>query len=180
MLTITVPGIELFDEEHQEFKNSPGYVLDLEHSLVSLSKWESIYEKPFLGTAEKTTEEIFGYIIAMTLTPDVPSEVFNRLSNENLEAINKYLDAKMSATWFSETSKTNRNREIITSELIYYWMFTLRVPIECECWHLSRLFTLLRIYDVKNSKPKRLSRSEAAAQRRELNAQRKRQLGTNG
>ena len=102
MLTITVPGVELFDEVSKEFKTTTDFVLNIEHSLVSLSKWESKYEKPFLGREQKTNAEVIGYIQCMTLTPDVPSEVYRRLSSENLEAVNTYINAKMTATWFAE------------------------------------------------------------------------------
>jgi len=180
MLTILVPGVELYDEANELFTNDDGFVLELEHSLVSLSKWESIFEKPFLGKDSKTTEEIFAYIQAMVLTPDVPQEVFNRLSKENLEAINTYIEAKRSATWFNDTPNAPRSREVITSELIYYWMITFNIPVEFENWHLNRLFTLIKVCNVKSAKPKKMSRAEIASRNRELNAQRKAQLGTTG
>lgn len=180
MLTIVVPGIDLYDEVREEFTNAEGFTLELEHSLVSLSKWESIFEKPFLGKEDKTTDEVLGYVKAMILTPDVPPDVFDRLSKENVEAINKYIDAKMTATWFSDRPNSARNREVITSELIYYWMVSLNIPFECQHWHLNRLFTLIRIFNIKNAKPKKMSRSEMAARNRELNAQRRAQLGTTG
>jgi hypothetical protein len=180
VLTIVVPGIELYDEVREEFTNAESFTLELEHSLVSLSKWESLFEKPFLGKEEKTTEEVFAYVKAMILTPDVPENVLVRLSDENVKAINKYIDAKMSATWFTETPNAPRSREVITSELIYYWMISLNIPLECQYWHLNRLFTLIRVFNIKNSKPKKMSRSEMAARNRELNAQRRMQYGTKG
>jgi hypothetical protein len=180
MLTVTVPGTEMFDETTQEFVTVGDAVLELEHSLVSLSKWEQIYEKPFLGQAEKTTEEVFEYVKCMTLTPEVPEEVFHRLSEENLSAINTYLEAKMTATWFHEAPGAPRTRETVTSELVYFWMITFQIPFECQYWHLNRLFTLIRVCNVKNAKPKKMSRSEIAARNRELNARRKAELGTTG
>jgi hypothetical protein len=180
MLRITVPGVEHFDDSTQEFITRGDVVLELEHSLASLSKWESKYEKPFLGDSEKTMEEILGYIKAMTLTPEVPEEVFHKLSEENFTAINEYIDAKMSATWFHDAQPAPRSRDIITAEIIYYWMITFQIPFECESWHLNRLFTLIRVCNIKQSKPKKMSRSEMAARNRELNAQRKSQLGTRG
>jgi len=180
MLTIIVPGVEMFDEKSQEFITVDDVTLDLEHSLVSLSKWESKYEKPFLGKVEKTTEEVIGYIKAMTLTPNVPDEVYLKLSEQNINAINEYIDAKMSATWFNEAPGAPPSREVITSELIYYWMVTFQIPFECEHWHLNRLFTLIRVCNVKSAKPKKMSRAEIAARNRELNAQRRAQLGSKG
>ena len=180
MLTIVVPGVEMFDDLTQEFVTKDDVTLELEHSLVSLSKWEQIYEKPFLGKSEKTAEEVLGYIKAMTLTLEVPEEVFHKLSEDNLKAINAYLDAKMSATWFSEAPGAPPSRDVITSELIYYWMVTFQIPFECETWHLNRLFTLIRVCNIKQAKPKKMSRSEIAARNRELNAQRREQLGTKG
>lgn len=180
MLTITVPGPEeLFDDAKQEFVTSGNVVLELEHSLVSLSKWEAKYEKPFLG-GDKTADEILGYIQAMILTPNVSEEVIQRLSNENMEAINKYIDSRMSATWFSEAPGAPKSRDVITSELVYYWMTVFHIPFECETWHLNRLFTLIRICNIKQAKPKKMSRGEIAARNRELNAQRKAQMGTTG
>lgn len=180
MLTIKVSGIEMFDEASQEFVTHGDVVLELEHSLVSLSKWESIYEKPFLGKTEKTSEEIIGYVKAMTLTPEVPEETFLRLSEANIGEINNYIEAKMTATWFNEAPGAPPSREVITSELVYYWMTVFQIPFECETWHLNRLFTLIRVCNVKSAKPKKMSRSEIAARNRELNAQRRQQLGTKG
>lgn len=180
MLTIIVPNVEMFNEQSQEFVTKDDVTLELEHSLVSLSKWESKYEKPFLTKEERTNEEILGYIKCMTLTPDVPDSIYSKLSEENITAINEYLDSKMTATWFSEAPGAPQSRDIITAELIYYWMITFQIPFECERWHLNRLFTLIRVCNIKQAKPKKMSRSEIAARNRELNAQRKAQFGTRG
>ncbi len=180
MLTIIVPGTEMFDETKQEFVTEGDITLELEHSLVSLSKWESKHEKPFLGQTEKSTEEVLDYIRVMTLTPNIAPEVYLNLSEANIKAINSYIDARMTATWFSDPPGAPASRDVITAELIYYWMITFQIPFECENWHLNRLFTLIRVCNLKQAKPKKLSRAEMAARNRELNAQRRAQLGTKG
>lgn len=180
MLTIVVPGVEMFDDRSQEFVTHHDVTLELEHSLVSLSKWESKHEKPFLGKAEKTSEEVIDYIRCMLLTPDVPEKVIEKLTEENIIQINQYIDAKMTATWFNEPPGAPQTQSVITAELIYYWMTVFQIPFECEHWHLNRLFTLIRICNIKQAKPKKMSRAEIAARNRELNAQRRQQLGTKG
>jgi hypothetical protein len=180
MLTIVILGTEMFDETKQEFVTEGDITLELEHSLVSLSKWESIYEKPFLGTKEKTTEEVLEYIKVMTVTPNIPPEAYLNLSESNIQAINDYIDSKKTATWFNDPPGAPASRDVITAELIYYWMIVFQIPFECENWHLNRLFTLIRVCNLKQAKPKKMSRAEVAARNRELNAQRRQQLGTKG
>ena len=179
MLRITV-GDEYFDEEKEEFTLKNEVVLELEHSLVSLSKWESKYEKPFLKDDEKTVEETLGYVEAMLLNPNISPEVLNKLKEEDILKIHEYINSKQTATWFNHLKKPPPSTEIITAEVIYYWMFTAGIDIQCENWHLNRLITLIKVFDVKNEKPKKMSPSETAAHRRELLAKRRAQYNTRG
>jgi hypothetical protein len=180
MLTLEVPLSESFNEETKKFVPGEVFVLELEHSLASLSKWESHFEKPFLGKGEKTTEETIWYIKAMTLTPDVPDEIYDKLSGKNLRSIIDYIDAKMTATTITEHGPQTKNTEIITAEIIYHWLVALQIPFECQYWHLNRLLTLVKVCNLKNSPPKKVGRKTAAQQQRDLNAARRAQLGTRG
>lgn len=180
MLRVVIEGDESFNEETSTFETVDDIIIDLEHSLLSLSKWESIYNKPFLSSVDKTSEEIFGYLKAMLVTPNVDPDVIYKCSQKNIDMIQEYIDSSQSATTFGMMPERRGPGEVITSELIYYWMVAFNIPFECEHWHLNRLFALIRICNIKNSKPKKMSRSEMAARNAELNAQRRAQLGTRG
>lgn len=181
MLVLKLDGDEFFDEANQEFVNFPSRTLRFEHSLVSLSKWESIHQIPFLDGKTRTPDEIASYIECMFLDGELSEEDKIRMqTNENLSSIIQYIESKQSATTFGLMPQSRGRREIITSELIYYWMVAYNIPFECQTWHLNRLFSLIRICNVKQSKPKKMSRSELAAQTRSLNEQRRRELGTTG
>jgi hypothetical protein len=180
MLKLIVPGDEYFDESTSTFETVGDFELELEHSLISLSKWESRFQKPFLSTGEKTPFEILAYVEAMILTPIYPDDIFVRFNQQNIDRINGYIESKESATTFGTMPEHKGRGETVTSELIYYWMVAFNIPFECERWHLNRLFALIRICNIKNSKPKKMSRSEIAMRNRELNAQRKAQYNTTG
>lgn len=179
MLTIRIPSVEMWDEKSEQFVYMPETTLDLEHSLVSLSKWESKWEKPFLSSKDKTEEEVSDYIKCMTLTPNVNPVIYTCLTADNITAITDYINASMTATTFSDAS--NRpGREIITAELIYYWMIALNIPFECQEWHLNRLLTLIKVCNIKNAPPKKRSKRDIMSRNAALNAARKKQLNTRG
>lgn len=186
MLEIIIPAqpdTELFDEEKMEFIKVPGnkeYKLQLEHSLVSLSKWESKWCKPFLSKNGLNEEETIDYIRCMNKTQNVPPEVFNNVSDENIKLVTEYINAPMTATWFSETKKGKANSETVTAELIYYWMIALNIPFDCQKWHLNKLLTLIQVCNIKNEPPKKMSKRAIMSRNAALNAARKKQLNTRG
>lgn len=178
MLQIVVPiSPEGWDEAKQEFVEPIFQTLRLEHSLVSLSKWESKWCKPFISDTEITSEETLDYIKCMTLTQNVPPEVYEHITNDNIKQVTDYINAPMTATTFAkEENKKTINGEKITAEIIYYWMIALNIPFDCRKWHLNSLLTLIRVCSKKNEPPKKMS----AAERRALNASRKKKHNTKG
>lgn len=186
MLQITVPATEsdeLWNEEITEFVSIPAQkeqTLRLEHSLVSLSKWESRWRKSFFSKTEKTNEEVVDYIRCMTLTKNVDPNIFTRLGSDNIRKINEYIEAPMTATVFSDNKTGSSSREVITSELIYYWMIALNIPFECQKWHINRLLTLIRVCEIKSQPPKKMSRREIMTRNASLNAVRRKQLNSRG
>jgi len=181
MLKLTFKPIEKYDELTNTFQYSDECVITLEHSLVSLSKWESKWHKPFLTKDEKTLEEIIDYIKCMTITKNVDEDVYSRLTNEHLQAVRDYIENPMTATTFSNLQEGRKiNREIITSEIIYYWMTFFNIPFECEKWHLNRLLTLINVCNIKNSPPKKMGKKEIYQRNKALNMARRKALNTGG
>ena len=180
MLEITIPAVEKWDELNQEFIYTKAQTLRLEHSLVSLSKWESKWNKPFLSKQDKTQEEILDYIKCMTTTQNVDPDIYKCLTIDNMMEIKNYIEAPMTATTFTKDKNGKANREIVTSELIYYWMIALNIPFECQKWHLNRLLTLVQVCNIKNQPPKKMSKKEIMSRNAALNAARRQQLNTKG
>lgn len=174
MLNVVVESQELWDDEKQEFVDTKPITLQLEHSLVSLSKWESKWEVPFLSDDKLTDEQTLDYVRAMNLTPGVPDEVFDTLSSVTLTQINEYIRKKMTASTITEAPSKNTKKEVITAELMYYWMVALNIPWEAQHWHLNRLIMLVRVINAKNTpaKSNRVGKAEQLRSRAELNRQR--------
>lgn len=179
MLTLTIEPVEAYDESKEEFITSKGAVLLLEHSLVSLSKWESKWCKPFLArTEDKTFEETIDYISCMTITQNVDYNIYHTVSDKNIRDVNNYIDQPMTATVIRK--QIGGSREIITAEIIYYWMIALSIPFECQKWHLNRLLTLINVCNIKNGPQKKMSPKEIMRRNADLNAARRKQLNTRG
>lgn len=180
MLTIEVPITpEGWDEKKQEFVDAKTQTLQLEHSLVSLSKWESKWKKSFCSSKNITNEEMLDYIKCMTITRNVDPDVYNHLTPTNVKQVRDYIDDPMTATTFPK-ERGGHSKEIITSELIYYWMIASQIPLECEKWHLNRLITLIRVCSIKNTPPKKRSKRDIMSQNVALNAARRKQMNTKG
>ena len=182
MLPITIPPQELFNEKTYEIIEIKGGTIQLEHSLMSLSKWERKWKKPFLSRRNnKNSEEFLDYIRCMTITQNVNEMLYFGLTNENYIEIAKYIEDPMSARPMVDLPSKGR-REIITSELIYYCMFTYNIPKECEKWHLNRLLNLINLFIDKNTNPKKRRRVTQSdmIERRKLNEERKKMFNTKG
>lgn len=177
MLEIHVDSEEMY-QDGVGFVKIDAYDVTLEHSLVSLSKWESKWEKPFMGNEELTDEEVISYIRCMVVEGELPDRFELTIGEENLSRISSYINAKMSATFFNDRSSA-RGKDVITSELIYYWMIAMNIPFECQYWHFSRLMTLIQVCEAKNN-PKKMGRQELMARQRELNNQRRKQMNSRG
>lgn len=179
MLRITVPETESFDELSGEFVYTKAQSLALEHSLVSISKWESKWHKPFLSVKEFTVEEFSDYVRCMTITQNVDPGVYQNLTLDNISEINKYMEESMTASWFSK-DQTNHSRDVITSEIIYYWMISLNIPFECQKWHINRLLTLIRVCDEKGKPKKNMSTAAILNRNKALNQARRAKYNSKG
>lgn len=184
MLKIVIPGIELYDEEKEEFINTKPQTLHLEHSLVSLSKWESKWNKPFLTKDNKTYEETIDYIRCMTITQNISQDTYRLLTHENIQQVNDYIELPMTATVINKQQKRANKEiitaEIITAEIIYYWMISLNIPFECQKWHLNRLLTLINVCNIKNQPSKKMSKRDILNRNKALNKARRETLNTKG
>lgn len=179
MLKISIPSRTLWDEANEVFIQVKGADLTLEHSLVSLSKWEMRWKKPFLGT-ERTREETIDYIRCMTISQNVDPSVYMYIDNRIIRQVNDYINDPMTATWFTEEKNKPRTQKKITNELIYYWMIASGIPFECQKWHLNRLLTLIRVCELKNAPTKKMSKKNTLSQNAAINAQRRKARGTRG
>lgn len=184
MLTIKIKAAEYFVESKNQFINVEERDLHLEHSLASVAEWESKWKKPFLSDTPKTLEESIDYVRCMTLDKDVNEDTYYGITNTMMDKVNTYIGESMTATWFGDADKKIRSKttrkETVTAELIYYWMITYNIPMECQFWHLSRLITLIRVFNVKNTPPKKLGKKELMARNRALNEARRKQLNSKG
>ena len=180
MLKIFVRGRELFDEKTQSFISAKDTTLQLEHSLISLSKWESKWHKPFLKNEQKTEEEVIDYIRCMTITQNVEPDVYYCLSEKYLLEVKNYMEDPMTATWFREDKNPKSRQKTVTAELIYYWMFSLGIPLDWEKRHLNRLLTLIRVCNNENAPKKKMSKRDLYSQNASLNEARKRKWNTTG
>lgn len=179
MLRITLP-VEMWDEGKQEFVYLPGQTLEMEHSLASLSKWESKVGKPFLTKEGKTNEETLEYLKCMMLTPDVSDDVYDHLMRHKLPMIDEYINSSMTATILPPNRGRKGRPETVTAELIYYWMIAMQIPSEYEYWHLNKLITLIGVCNVKNSPAKKRSSDEILRDQMALNEERCKKLNSKG
>lgn len=179
MLIIEVPANELFNEATEEFINTKKQVLQLEHSLISISKWESKWHKVFLSKTPKTNEQVIDYVRCMTINANVEPQVYSALTSQNLMDIDRYINDPMSATFFAK-EKESPGGEPMTSELIYYWLVHFQIPWEVEKWHLNRLLNLIRIAKMKTSTKNKRSKRDIMSQNAALNAARREAWGTSG
>lgn len=180
MLEISLPAMEIYNASLNKFVDLPAQTLQLEHSLISLSKWESKWKKAFLANTPKTQEEVLDYIRCMTITRNVDPIRYQCLPTTVYDQIRQYIDDPMTATTIRDVKGKSAKREIVTSEIIYYWMVTLNIPFECQKWNLNRLITLIRVCEIKNGGGQKMPKKDIYAQNRALNAARLAKRGGKG
>ena len=180
MLELRVPGQEFWDDEKEEFTYGKDVVLQLEHSLISISKWEAKHHKAFLTKRINSQDEMNDYIRCMVINRNVDPTVFSRLTVENLQDINEYIENPMSATYLGNDRETGGPKDTITSELIYYWMITYNIPAEYQKWHINRLMALINVCSRKSSPGKKMPNRTILQKNAALNAKRRAMLGTKG
>lgn len=180
MLTVTIPDNELWDDLKGEFIQVKRQTLQLEHSLVSLHKWESRWHKPFISEAKKTYEETVDYIKCMTITQNVDQNVYEYMPKTVFDDVDKYINESMSATTFTEDVNALKNRDVVTAEIIYYWMVSYQIPYECRKWHLNQLMSLIRVCNIKNAPQKKMSMKEIMSRNKKLNDERKKKFNSHG
>ena len=181
MLEIRIDGKEFWNQEKEEFVNTKGITLRLEHSLISISKWEAKYKRPFLSDGPKTLQETYDYIAFMSLDRNVSMTELEGITEEDYKKILDYIHDPMTATKISNNAKNKQSsNHVLTSEEIYYDMTALNIPFECEKWHLNRLLTLIQIASIKNEPPKKMSKGEIYRQNAELNRARRAKYHSRG
>ena len=179
-LTVIVPAKEFYDPNSNRFISIKEQKLVLEHSLLSVSKWEMKWHKAYLSREPKTDEENIDYIRCMCLTEPSHPQFYLALTQQNIKAISDYISDPMTATTFSKQNQ-RPSREIITNELIYFWMSNFGIPFDpCQKWHLNRLMTLIEVASIKNQPPKKMSKKDILSRNSALNAQRRARYGTKG
>lgn len=181
MISIHINGGELYNEKTEEFITIKEQTIQLEHSLVSVAKWESKWQKPFLAQNQKTKDEILDYIRCMTITQNVDPIIYNFIPNDEIEKITNYIESPMTATWFNERpGQKGNNNEVVTAEIIYYWMISFNIPVEFQKWHLNRLLTLIKVCSIKNAPKDKMKKSDILNRNRAINNARKKALHTKG
>lgn len=190
MLQIVIPatkGEQLWDEKNEVFVYRGEDVerkLQLEHSLVSIRKWETKWNKAFLSEKTKktlTNEEAVDYIRCMTITQNVNPTVYDRLTSENMAEIEKYMNSPMTAVALTNRPRNNTGpKDVVTSELIYYWMISYGIPIQCEKWHLNSLLALIQVFNMKNSNGPKRNQRQLISDYARINAQRRKEWKTRG
>ncbi len=182
MLQITIPSAELWDEHNNIFVHTKAQTIRMEHSLVSVSKWETKWHKPFLSDEKKTREEMLDYYRCMTITQNVDPDFYNFIPYDKVNEIDAYIEDSASATVFydHDGNKMPHRKERITSEKIYSWMVTLNIPFECQTWHLNRLMNLIRYCQAANQSPKKRSQKEIIQDYAKINAANRKRFNTAG